>query len=69
MLRWLINKENNSEVLKRNHQVNNNYPFYLTVIASKMSSCISMTENIASGILLLQELLFLISVLEFVFGA
>lgn len=52
MLRWLINKENNSEVLKRNHQVNNNYPFYLTVIASKMSSCISMTENIASGMLL-----------------
>lgn len=69
MLRWLINKENNSEVLKRNHQVNNYYPFYLTVIASKMSSCISMTENIASGILLLQELLFFISVLEFVFGA
>lgn len=34
-----------------------------------MSSCISMTENIASGILLLQELLFFISVLEFVFGA
>lgn len=53
MLCWLINKENNLEVLKRNYKVNNNYLFYFIVIVSKMLLCIFMIENIVFGILLL----------------